>query len=331
MYVFFATAVNKNARVFIATDYANYTDQFSRKLHNMIVMVGASGQVGTPTIGHLVRKGARIRALTSNPASAERLRGLGVAETVVGDFRNDDDLRRVMDDAATVFHVCPRFTEDEPEIGKRVIAAARANSVSHFVYISVFHPQLHGLVHHWGKLKVEEAVIESGMPFNIIQPSIFMQNIKTGFQASWQTIRDDGVYAVPFSPHRKIRLIDTEDLGEAIANVLTEPRLRGATFELGGPDSLTLAEMAAIIGEELGRKVNVVALNDDERNTLAEKQGKTAYAVDGWLRMWRHYDEHGFPGGNPTVLASLLGHSPTGYRDFIKRLIAEDKSANSVR
>jgi len=297
----------------------------------MIVMIGASGQVGTPTIQHLVRKGARIRALTSNPSSAERLHSLGVAETVVGDFRKDDDLRRTIDGADAVFHVCPRFTEDEPEIGKRVIAAARACDVSHFVYISVFHPQLQKLVHHWGKLRVEEAVIESGMPFNIIQPSIFMQNIKTGFQASWQTIRDDGVYAVPFLPHRRIRLIDTEDLGEVIANVLTEPRLRGATFELGGPDSLTLAEMAAIIGEELGRPVKVVTLSDSERKVLAEKQGKTAYAVEGWLKMWRHYDDHGFPGGNPAVLASLLGRSPTSYRDCIKRLIAEDRPANSQR
>jgi uncharacterized protein YbjT (DUF2867 family) len=291
----------------------------------MIVMIGASGQVGTPTIRHLVRKGARIRALTSNAASAERLRGMGVAETVVGDFRKDEDVRRVIEGAAMVFHVCPRFTEDEPEIGKRVIAAARACGVGHFVYISVFHPQLHRLVHHWGKLLVEEAVIESGLPFNIIQPSIFMQNIKTGFQASWQTIRDDGVYAVPFSPDRKIRLVDTDDLGEAIANVLTDSRLRGATFELAGPDSLTLAEMAAIIGEELGRTVKVVPLNDNERRALAEKQGKSSYAVEGWQTMWRHYDEHGFPGGNPTVLGSLLGRSPTGYREFVKRLIAEER------
>jgi uncharacterized protein YbjT (DUF2867 family) len=291
----------------------------------MIVMIGASGQIGTPTIRHLVRKGARIRALTSNAGSAERLRARGVAESVVGDFRKDEDVRRVVDGATTVFHVCPRFTEDEPEIGRRVVAAARACGVGHFVYISVFHPQLQRLVHHWRKLQVEEIVIESGIPFNIIQPSIFMQNINTGFQASWQTIRDEGVYAAPFSADRKIRLLDTEDLGEATANVLTDARLRGATFELGGPDSLTLAEMAGIISEELGRSVKVVALNDGQRKALAEKQGKTTYAIEGWQTMWRHYDEHGFPGGNPTVLASLLGRQPTGYREFIKRLIAEDR------
>jgi len=295
----------------------------------MIVMIGASGQVGTPTIRHLVKRGARIRALTSNTVSAERLRELGVAETVIGDFRKDEDVRRAIDGAVTVLHVCPRFTEDEPEIGKRVTAAARAAGVNHFVYISVFHPQLQRLVHHWMKLQVEEAVIESGMAFNIIQPSIFMQNISTGFQASWQTIRDEGLYAVPFSPDRKIRLIDTEDLGEVIANVLTDAGLRGATFELGGPDSLTLAEMAAMIGEELGRAVKVVALSDNERKALAEKQGKTSYAVEGWQKMWRHYDEHGFPGGNSTVLAALLGRQPTGYREFIRRLIAKDGSRAS--
>src|SRR6185437_8562212 len=49
----------------------------------MIVVIGASGAVGIPTIRHLVKRGARLRALTSSEASAQRLQALGVAETVV--------------------------------------------------------------------------------------------------------------------------------------------------------------------------------------------------------------------------------------------------------
>src|SRR5438552_241694 len=120
----------------------------------MIAMIGGSGQVGTPTIRHLTKKGAYVRALTSSLASAERFRSLGVAETVVGDFRKEADVRRAVDGAASLVHICPRFTEDELEIGQRVIAAARDAGVGHFVFISVCHPQLHTLVHHWRKLLV---------------------------------------------------------------------------------------------------------------------------------------------------------------------------------
>ncbi len=73
----------------------------------MIVIVGASGAVGVPTIRHLVRRGAEIRALTSNDTSAERLRGLGVAHAMVGDFRSEADVRRAVDGADKVFLVTP--------------------------------------------------------------------------------------------------------------------------------------------------------------------------------------------------------------------------------
>ena len=290
-------------------------------------MIGASGQVGTPTIQYLAKNGARVRALTSNPTSAERLQRNGVTETFIGDFRRDEDVRRAVEGAASVFHVCPRFTEDELNIGKRVIAACQALGVGHIVFVSVFHPQLQRLDHHWHKLLVEAAVIESGIPFNIIQPSIFMQNILGGWQASWTRLRDEGVFTAPFSPDRKIRLIDTDNLGEVIAKVLMNPRLRGATFELGGPDSLTLREMAAIIGEELGRPVRIVALNESSREALAQELGQSSYAVQGWLKMWRHYDEHGFPGGNAGVLESVLGRSSTGYREFINHLVAQERAS----
>ena len=111
----------------------------------MIAIVGASGAVGIPTIRHLVRRGASIRALTSNDAAAERLRGLGVGATVVGDFRTEADVLRAVAGADKVFLVTPRFTEDEAEIGLGVVAAAREAGVGHLVFSSAFHPQMRSI------------------------------------------------------------------------------------------------------------------------------------------------------------------------------------------
>jgi len=126
-----------------------------------VLITGASGAVGTPTIRHLVQRGANIRALTSKESSAANLKSLGVLEPVVGDLTSDADVTRVMQGVVSVLHIPPRFREDEAEIGMRVLAAAKAGKVKHFVFCSVFHPQMRDLDHHYNKLLVEEAVIDS--------------------------------------------------------------------------------------------------------------------------------------------------------------------------
>src|SRR5262249_5158890 len=136
-----------------------------------ILITGASGAVGIPTIRHLVQRGAKVRALTSKEASAANLKSLGVAETVQGDLTSDADVRRAMQGVASVVHIPPRFREDEAEIGMRVLKTAQAEKVGHFVFCSVFHPQMHEMDHHHNKLVVEEALIDSGLSFSIIQPA----------------------------------------------------------------------------------------------------------------------------------------------------------------
>ena len=285
----------------------------------MIVIVGASGAVGTPTIRHLARAGAEVRALTSNPRSAERLSSLGVSGTVIGDFRSGEDVARALAGADAVLLVSPRFTEDEAEIGIRAVEAARTAGVEHFVYSSAFHPQLSKMDHHATKLRIEEAVIESGLAFTIVQPSMFMQNVRV----EWREVVEEGVYPRPYSPDRKMSVIDTGDLGEAIARVLTDPTLRGGTYELCSGESLTHAEMAAIFSEILGRKVTAQKRSLDDWKAWAAERGWAPWSIEAYAKMCNHYDEYGYPGGNALALRAILGREPTGYRAFAERFAAE--------
>ncbi len=284
----------------------------------MILIVGASGAVGIPTIKSLVKRGADLRALTSNDKSAANLRSLGVGETLVGDFRSDDDVRRAMAGAESVFLVTPRFTEDEAEIGIRTVKAAKREGVGHFVFSSAFHPQMTKMNHHWTKLLIEEAVIESGLDFTILQPAMFMQNVAV----EWPGIAEKGIYPRPYSPDRRMALVDTDDLGEAAAIVLTAGGYKGATFELCGPDSLTQAEMAAILSEYLGKPIQAVRRDLGEWEIWARERGWSEWGIDTYIKMSNHYDTHGYPGGNLLVLRTILGREPGSYRDFAKRFVA---------
>ena len=153
-----------------------------------ILVIGASGAIGLPTIRHLVKRGAKVRALSSKESSAANLKSLGVAETVIGDLANDADIKRAMAGATSVMHIPPRFREDEAEIGLRVLKAAVEAEVGHFVFSSVFHPQMRDMDHHFNKLIIEEALIDSGLPFTIIQPASFMQNLRV----EWPVVREKG-------------------------------------------------------------------------------------------------------------------------------------------
>lgn len=283
----------------------------------MILIAGATGTIGFPVVKSLCARGASIRALVRSEKSSNRLKALGVTDVFLGDLRSRDDLSSALKGCRSFFHIMPPFSEDEFEVGRQVIEVARDAGIEHVVFNSVFHPQMSDMPHHAKKLRVEEELIKSGLDFNIIQPAMLMQNLL----GSWTRVRDEAVFAALSAPDRRFALVDAEDVGEAIANVLTDKSLRNATFELAGPDTLTYEEMAAIIGRELETPIKVSVLDAGRRRSFAESQGWTAYAVETFLKMLEHYDAHGFPGGNRLVLAAILKREPQSYSGFIRGLV----------
>jgi NAD(P)H dehydrogenase (quinone) len=91
------------------------------------------------------------------------------------------------------------MSPDEVVIGTLVIGEAKRAGVEHFVYHSVLHPQTERMTHHWQKLRVEEMLFESGLPFTILQPAPYMQNLL----AVWKSIVEEGELRVPYSIHAK--------------------------------------------------------------------------------------------------------------------------------
>lgn len=285
----------------------------------MKLIIGASGAVGIPTIKQLVNMGEDLRALSSSEASAKRLRELGVNEVIVGDYRVDGVVEGAMEGIEAVCYVPARFKADEFEVGRRIVDAAKGAGLEHFLFCSAFHPLLHELGHHWQKLQLEEYLVESDLLHTVVQPSMFMQNIRV----EWSRVVEEGVYPRPYSPHSKMSVIDTDDLAEVMAKILTDRAYQGATYQLAGPGPITHAEMAAIISDEIGRPVEAVHRDLDEWTAWARERGWTDYAIENYVRMCNHYNEHGFKYGNTVTLAALLGREPTDYRSFVRKLAAQ--------
>lgn len=280
----------------------------------MILVTGAAGKTGRAVIAALRARRADVRALVRRTEQVVALRTLGVEQVLVGDLTSGETLAEALDGAARVCHICPNMHPDEVEIGEKVIAAARAAGVQHFVYHSVLHPQTQAMPHHWQKLRVEERLLEAGLPFTILQPAPYMQNVL----AHRQRIVEAGELPVPYSAGTRLALVDLADIGEAAASVLLEPGHRDAVYELVGEPALTQAEVAAILSRELGREVVVQETSLETWRAEAEARGLAGYPLDSLLRMFRYYESYGLT-GNPNVLRWLLGRPPGSFASFVRR------------
>jgi uncharacterized protein YbjT (DUF2867 family) len=282
----------------------------------MILITGAAGKTGRAVIRALAVKAQTVRGLVHRKEQVSPLKQLGVRHIVVGDMRVQAVMDRAFKGVRTVYHMAPNMHPEEVPIGEVALEAARSAGVEHFVYHSVLHPQTEAMPHHWQKLRVEENLFTSGLPYTILQPAAYMQNV----EAHWNHIAKRGCYRVPYSAETRLSMVDLQDVAEVASKVLTESGHEGATYELSGPEVLSQNETAEILEQQLERtvRVEVIPLEVWREQALASKLGD--YQIETLMKMFEYYEQNGF-WGNSGVLAWLLGRKPTTFAQYVQRTI----------
>jgi NAD(P)H dehydrogenase (quinone) len=165
-----------------------------------------------------------------------------------------------------------------------VLDAARGAGVGRIGYHSVASPYVPAMPHHLGKAAAEDVVRRSGLPWTILQPGAYLQNLDLT-----RTVR------LPYRADAPFGFADLPDVGRVAAAVLLDDGHEGATYELASIRT-TVAALAAAAG------VDVVV----ERPT-----GEPAGREDAWLRaMFAYYDAHGLPAGTHVLRSLLAGARP---------------------
>lgn len=255
-----------------------------------VLVVGAGGHFAGLVVPALASRGVRVRGLVRNETQGELTRQNGAAEVAVGDLRDRASLDVALRGVDAAFYISPVFQKDEAEMGKSFVAAAKAAGVRRIVFSSVIHPVIGALSHHIQKVPIEEALIESGMEFTILHPTVFYQNLAD----LWPTVVKTGVYAEPFSTAVRVSRVDYRDVAEVAAVALTENQLLNGTFE----DYETWAAPLTLPYDDHGKE----ALH----------------------AMYDFYDRYGFV-GNAMTLPMVLGRAPRSIRQFFADLAAGTK------
>ncbi|WP_416799549.1 NmrA/HSCARG family protein [Ciceribacter azotifigens] len=217
-----------------------------------ILVIGATGNVGSQVVHQLVNHGADVRALVRDPAKANLPAGVAAVQ---GDLLDVESLRSAMAGVSTLF-LLNAVVPDEFTQALIALNVARSTGIERIVYLSVIHPDVYVNVPHFaGKHAVERMIEQMGINATILRPAYYIQNDLMIQQA----IIGYGVYPMPVGD-KGLAMVDVRDIAEIAALELlrreqaAEP-LPLERINLVGPDTLTGAEISNIWSDVLGRQV----------------------------------------------------------------------------
>ena len=212
------------------------------------LVIGATGNVGRPTVSALLAKGESVRALSRSEDNLAKLPE-GV-EGVVGDLETGAGLDAAFAGVDKLFLITSNG-ETETARGLNAVRSATTAGVKHIVFLSVGNPNKEPAIPHYrAKLPIEAAIRESGADFTFLRCNFFMQTDLSIIPV----IKQHGVYSMPIGSIGNNR-IDARDIADCAVRALTEDGHAGAEYHLHGPDTINGPLAAEVYGRHLGREV----------------------------------------------------------------------------
>lgn len=255
----------------------------------LITIFGGTGYIGNYVAQTLLARGARLRLASRAPYKAldlKPLANLGQLQLMPCDITNKDHIAAALEGASHVVNLVGAFSGDlEKLMGEApgtIARLAQANGVKSFVHVSAIGADAASpTAYARGKALGETRVLEAFPQATVLRPSIVFGKDDNFLNLFGGMIEMLPVLPV-FGPEAKLQLVYADDVAEAVAAALEHPELHGGhTYELGGPEQLSMMEIHERIAEAQGRKRTFLAMPDGLSATFAAIPG-TPMSRDQW-------------------------------------------------
>jgi uncharacterized protein YbjT (DUF2867 family) len=279
----------------------------------MILVTGATGDIGGEVVRLLVQAGEKVRVLARDPAKAAKL-GPGV-EVARGDLLKPETLTAAIEGATKVFLMA--HAKDLPVVAEHVCAEAKRAGVRHVVMLSsstiLMEPR--GAIGRW-HLAAEETLEAAGIASTMLRPGNFASNT-----LRWAaTIKAQGAVFAPVGGGRSAP-IDPRDIAAVAAKALTSPGHEGKKHLLTGPELMNVAEQVEAIGAALGKPLRVVEVPVAGARAGMIKAGMNEEIADAILELMTYRHEGGEAPRTATV-REVTGAEPRTFATWARDHIA---------
>lgn len=271
----------------------------------MILVTGATGNIGPNVVRSLLASGIAVRAgIHVQPLDMDGI------ETCTIDFDMPETLPSALEGVDSLFLLSSEVAHEEA-----MVAAAREAGIARIVYVSSFRADadafLVGQLHRRIELQIEA----SGMQWTFLRPNYLMQNF---LWLMADDIRKDDAFYDSIGD-AQVSCFDARDVGPAVATVLTEPGHVGKAYDLSGPEAISYHDAAAILSDTLGRSIRYVQVDDEEYRGRLKAKGIPPHYVDFLVDVNRVAREGGTNDHVvTTAFQEITGSPPNSFARFCR-------------
>jgi uncharacterized protein YbjT (DUF2867 family) len=276
----------------------------------MIVVTGATGNVGSSVVRSLLERGEKVRAFVRDPEKARRILGQDV-ELSIGDFDDTRSVAYALDGAERVF-LSSGEGPDKVRWEKAVIDAAAAAGIGLVVRASTMGADASSFSSLAWHGELEDALKASGVPWAILRSNWYMTNLLP----SAGQIAATGKIFMPAGDAR-IGMVDPADTGRAGAAVVASDGHEGKTYTVTGPERVGFAQVAEVLSVATGRTIEYVDVPP-----VAAKEAMAAAGLPLWLpdfldRLFARFRAGEF-GDVADTVEHLTGSPATTIQEFVR-------------
>lgn len=266
------------------------------------LVTGATGTVGRFVVEALAEQGVQVRRAVTQPhPDAAR-------DEVAFDFADRDTWGRALENVDRVFLMRPPAISDVKGVIRPFIEETARHPIVSTVVLSLM--GVNPAMPHW---QLEKDVKVSGMPWTMLRPAFFMQNLQTAYRAD---IRDHDRIRLPAGRGRT-SFVDTRDIAAVAALALTDPATHaGQAYTLTGAEALGWDAVASILSSELSRPIHYEPIG----LLTARQEMKAAQLPSAYVNVQLLINVVARVGLADTMtdqISTLLGRPPRRLVDYI--------------
>ena len=280
----------------------------------MILLTGATGRVGRAAASALLNAGLSFRVLVRDPAKLTLTDSR--IEVVTGDLGEAQSVQRALEGIERALIVMGNHP-DQAVIERQFATLAREAGVAHVVKISSMEASADAsAVLPRNHYETEQHIAASGMDWTFLRPNFYMQNMLMYAES----IKSTGSFALPLGA-AVTAMVDTQDVGDVAAAVLSGDGHAGQIYELTGPDLMTFHDVARRLGGVIGQSVCYREQAPEEFRATLERFISSRWQLDAVCELFAEIAAGSLAYRTETV-RDLLGRAPTTIESFAQRFSA---------
>jgi uncharacterized protein YbjT (DUF2867 family) len=279
-----------------------------------ILVTGASGNIGSEVVNLLlaVAPAVSIKADVHSRQNVKKVKDGDRVKVIPIDYNESDTLRQALKDVDKLFLLTPDVP-NAAHLASNAVSEAKKAGIRHIVKQSVMGADLEADV---GTMRlhrqVEEIIEQSGIPFTFLRPNEFMQNFINFHSPS---IKGNNAFYIPLED-AKVSLVDVRDIAAVAVKSLTDEDLhKNKTYLITGPEALSYHQVAEILSNRIGRKINYVNISDEEARAAMKEIGLSDWLINTVSEL-SDYFRKGKASEISSAVEEVTGNKPISFSQF---------------